>query len=78
MKITVNIEKEELLAAVSMMNLTGKMDDEMSEAVKNAVNEFAEDELLIEEKDFKLAVLFAALSEICRRKDEETDKRPSE
>ena len=77
MRITVNIEKEDMLGAVSMMKLMGKMDDEMSEVVKNAVNEFTEDELLIEEKDFKLAVLFAALSEICRRKDEETDKRPS-
>lgn len=66
MKITINIEKKYILGAVSMTKLMGKIDCETSDEVKRAVEEYTEDELVIEDKDFKLAMVMSALSEICR------------
>ena len=74
MRIIVNVEKEEMLGAVSMMNLLGNMDDKLTEEVRKAVNGFTDEELTITDKNFRLSVIMAALSEICRR-SEETDKK---
>ena len=71
-----------MLGAVSMMKLMGKIDRETSDEVKKAVEEYTEDELVIEDKDFKLAMVMSALSEICRisetKKSKYENKRKSE
>lgn len=74
MRIIVNVEKEEMLGAVSMMNLLGNMNDELTEEVRKAVNGFTDEELTITDKRFRLSVIMSALSEICRISDE-TDKK---